>query len=266
MGTLRNDLVKLAYDKPALRVQLVPLLKSAKLFPNRDALESYLLQHPNADQSKHSVKPARNAPAAPKKSLLKRLFAKFKGLGKGVVDSLKAAPEHVHRFFADPEYRKGVSLQMKRAPKKIAKRVLASVREEYAANKDGFVALRKCVTSKAPLSEEENRALLALAVNIAQTALAATSAGSVLVGLSSIGTNFTSHVSARAVKKVVESGLSRYESLETAMGLARSVVAASKKDTPSAGDEKFAIRLTGHILDAFESLDDEDMEKILKDA
>lgn len=53
--TLRNALVKLAFEHPNTQPVLVPFLKTAMVFPTREALEKYLKAHPAADKTKHSV-------------------------------------------------------------------------------------------------------------------------------------------------------------------------------------------------------------------
>ena len=48
--------IKLAYQKPHLRIELLPIIKLAMEFSSKEQLEEYLKDHPNADPKNHSVK------------------------------------------------------------------------------------------------------------------------------------------------------------------------------------------------------------------
>jgi len=53
---LRSKIIRLAYQNPALRPHLLPLLHTAKEHSSPEALKQYLKEHPNADPSNHTVK------------------------------------------------------------------------------------------------------------------------------------------------------------------------------------------------------------------
>jgi hypothetical protein len=56
MSDLRSNLIRLAYQQPELRKDLLPLLRQAMEFDSKEALSKYLSEHPKADKSNHSVK------------------------------------------------------------------------------------------------------------------------------------------------------------------------------------------------------------------
>lgn len=56
---LRQDLIRLANQKPELRRHILPLLRGEKVameFKTKEELAKYLKDHPNADKSKHTIK------------------------------------------------------------------------------------------------------------------------------------------------------------------------------------------------------------------
>lgn len=65
-----KEYIKLAYQKPHLRSELLPIIKLAMEFSSKEELEEYLKDHPNADPKKHSVKESESKP--------KKLSAKTK--------------------------------------------------------------------------------------------------------------------------------------------------------------------------------------------
>jgi len=78
-AALRHHLIRLAHAHPEMRPALLPLLRSAREFPNEEARKKYLEDHPNADPANHTVaKPddkgdEGGGKAAPKKP--KKLFS-----------------------------------------------------------------------------------------------------------------------------------------------------------------------------------------------
>ncbi len=58
--------IKLAYQKPHLRSELLPIIKLAMEFSSKEQLEEYLKDHPNADPKKHSVKKTESKILTPK--------------------------------------------------------------------------------------------------------------------------------------------------------------------------------------------------------
>ena len=54
--TLRKRLIRLAYEKPELRKEILPLLRVAMEHATDDARKKYLQDHRNADPKNHTVK------------------------------------------------------------------------------------------------------------------------------------------------------------------------------------------------------------------
>lgn len=275
MSTLRNDLIQLAFSQPDLRDPLLHLLKTARTFGTREEMQNYLKKHPNADRTKHHVVEPKGpqkkeddgeAATKTKGGFFARVAEKFKDVKDSVLAVIKKSPEHVHQYLGDPTYRKEVAGKMvttaKKSPKKILTTMLHAVHHEYKENKQGIAALRK-LAGKGSLDKSDKKALYSLGAYIAVSTLATIPPGGIIAGLHAIGHSWGVHIGLKAVNHAIDHGFVHFEWLESALH-AVGHVAADKESEPS--DDELLTRLTGHVFDALESLGDEDIEKILKDA
>lgn len=99
---LRDELIRLAYNKPELRSKILPLLKEAKAFSSQGQLDEYLKEHPNADPKNHTVEEGKSdAPGVEDKGLLGNLWAIVKELFSKLTGSKKelSAAEKEEREF-----------------------------------------------------------------------------------------------------------------------------------------------------------------------
>jgi len=102
MSDLRSRLIRLAYDKPETRASLLPLLqKTAIVFDTKKQFDTYMEEHPDADQAMHSIdekaegKKKDKPKDKPKKSILDVDEANFD-------DSTEASKEDVAKFKDHP--------------------------------------------------------------------------------------------------------------------------------------------------------------------
>lgn len=99
---LRQTLIRMAYTDSGLKPYLLPLLKTAKVFPTQKALDSYLDEHPNAKPSSHSVETKKKDKGPSKKDLDAR---------KPKIDSedLSAYPPDAEAEDLSPEHQEEIS-------------------------------------------------------------------------------------------------------------------------------------------------------------
>lgn len=99
---LRQTLIRMAYTDSGLKPYLLPLLKTAKVFPTQKALDSYLDEHPNAKPSSHSVETKKKDKGPSKKDLDAR---------KPKIDSedLSAYPPDAEADDLSPEHQEEIS-------------------------------------------------------------------------------------------------------------------------------------------------------------
>lgn len=270
MDTLRNNLVKLAYDNPDIRDSLLHLLvpKTARVFGTPEEMQNYLKHHPNADKTKHKVVEHRADPKKddkPKGGFFSKLVEKFNDVKESVLAIIKKSPEHVHQYMSDPKFRNDVASKMvstaKKSPKKLVKTLIHAVHHEYEENKQGFKALRK-LAGKEKLDKEDKKALYSLGAYVAVTTLSTIPPGGIIAGLHAIGHSWGVHIGLKAVNHAIDHGFVHFEWLESILHTVGHV--AADKSEPS--DEELLVRLAGHVMDAFESLNDDDMKSILEDA
>lgn len=282
--SLRSDTIRLAYERPALRAALLPII--AKEFPTPEALKDYLADHPNADPKNHTVaKPGggkgEGEDEEPEKkekpekgdeggggvsAKLKSFLGKVKGVPKATAEAVSKAPKQVQKFVADPEARKSAVSTLGKAiqesPKKIVSKLHESAKKELKELKHATHAARKALR-KPPekWTKEDWKAVYAAGVYVAGAAVAAAGGGP-LMAVAMVGKSFAMHVGIKAMHEVLDNGFLHFEAGETVL---HALHFASEDEGGDEDEEALITSLVVAVARVLEEgISDEDMESILK--
>lgn len=137
---LVSKAIRLAYENPTLRGELLPTIKYALEFSTNEQMEAYLKEHPKADPRNHKVV---------KKSISKvnpELAKKAEGLSpkakKAVSTMFNSANKSVSKFVSDPKARKEMC---KGAPKSLGSYIKGTFVGE---DENGKMSLKKGAIAK----------------------------------------------------------------------------------------------------------------------
>lgn len=111
---LLSNTIKLAYQKPHLRGELLPIIKKAIDFNTEEEMKAYLKEHPKADPKNHKVIPSDSLSEQEEKALEentpKSMKEKIKNASKKAKKALakmfSSTKQEVKDFVSDPEKRK----------------------------------------------------------------------------------------------------------------------------------------------------------------
>lgn len=289
---LRASLIELANEVPEMRGLVVPVLRRhAMEFSSPEALENYLKEHPHADKSRHTVVEhssegkgesggkSEEGGGSGVKGKLKALIDKVKPKGS-ILSALKKAPEAVHKFVADGEYRGAALKKMaegaKKSPKALGKKIAQAAKKELHEIQHATHAAKKLFKKPpGPFSKEDKKALYAAGAYVAHTVMAAIPPGGAIMAAGALGNSFAAHIGLKTVSSLLDTGFVHYEwaaSLFHGVGhiLEHSASAKVAEDDDTGGDddkltEAFMEALVRVVTEKMEKgLSEEDMEKILK--
>jgi len=264
--------------------------KQALLFSTPEALRKYLHDHPDADKAKHKVeKSEHSGPAKDKPSgehgekhedhdddhgdhddehEKKPLPEKLKSWGSRALSALKNAPASVQKFVGDEGFRRK-TLQdaheaLTKAPEKIVKNALKTVKDEVKEFKTAGTAIGKLVKG-GEISKHEKHALKTVGFHIALTAAAtALTATGPLAGAALFGKSLVRHVAMKAVSNALGHMHVLDELGHIGHGIAHimsKLAAEGKGDT----DEVMAHFFIAAVAKELKGVKDEDIRKLLEE-
>jgi hypothetical protein len=278
MRDIRQATIKLALANPELRQYLIPLLrKTAMDFDTPEDMKEYLDEHPDADKSLHHVKPttkptsnkpenksenkSENKPTDKAKNWLSKIKDKYTKTKASIMESVEKAPETVHKFVLDADYRKekmskAVS-DFKQTPKKLFDTAISSAKSKVKELKQAGFAMKKLVKGEKP-DKEELRALYSTAFFVAGTVIGGVAGGSIM-GATSFGNSFASHIGNKVISNLVKTAIETTgKGLVTGMGLV-----ASAKMTDEQYQELLVKNIVAGVLKELENISEADMKKIM---
>jgi HEPN domain-containing protein len=250
-------------------------LRKAKEFSSPKALQEYLKKHPKADPKYHSVKEKEEAEpeeeeATPEqtKGRLNAWKGRFKNLSEKAQQFVEKAPKAVKHFLADDEFRKHALTEatsaLKKAPKKLVKRLLNTAREEVKEFKEAAAGVKSVMTGK-KMSKEQKKAFRDVATHIGLAAGAAAFAASgPLMGAGLFGKGLATHVAAKAVTRSLANLHLLGEAGHIVHGVAKLMEHIAAEDESVSPEEAMTQLIMASVAKEIDNLTDDDFKEVLE--
>lgn len=254
-------------EKQASLLRIVARYQRAFEFPTPRALHDYLHEHPQADKALHSVQEH-------VKEKVKSWGERLKSLGAAAKKFIDNAPERVKKFVEDDAHRRHVLHAMHETLENLPENLYANAKKavkhearEFATATQGI----KAVLRGEKMSDEQKKAVKAVAFDVALTVATAAVTGGLGAGLkgfaSKTAESFAKSLAKRVALRSVSHGLSNATTTEELRhfghGIKHVLTAAD-----SQGDDSDLITayITKVVADELENLDLDTLAEALEDA
>lgn len=298
MSDLRSRTIRLAYADPELRPYLVNLLRSdrvARVFDTQAALDAYLVEHPNADVSRHRVRTRTNAPGTSvggkmRDHLEHVLFddvedawsetkdafddvikavdrVKTNARNRHIISAFRRANRATKTFFSNRTFRRRkmreLGKSIKDGAKALGRRILQAVKGEVKDVWTGVKALAQVMTpNSSALTKEQKKGLYSLGSYVVGASVTAAGGGA-LMASGAVAKSFALHVGIKSVSQAADALANHVETAQ-AGGNFLLHIAASKdelSDKQLGGIVEAMVLAVAKVLD--EGMSDDDVARML---